>query len=137
MALKFEVCTVCQEDHAVRADGHMSIHTDRAGQRCAGSGPTAVEIAERHRIDEARAAADRLHRQAEEAVAARTEPRPKLRGKALDDDPELQEAFGYANDFRHGVADKAEPARFDRRIYAVSGAREVRGGLPTLGRGRR
>lgn len=110
MALIFEDCTRCEERHALQSNGRMSIHTTEQGDRCAPPAP--VESAD---------------------VSA---PAKKLDPPAHHDvDEELAAAFALAAE-RKKSSQRELPTRFNRGVYVTSGAHQVRGGLPTLGRGR-
>lgn len=117
--LKFRDCKVCEESHAVRADGRMSIHQDARGNRCEEPEPTRVS-SEPRRVREPRT------RLTPEQHAARREMKHEW-------DAEREAAFAVA---RSAKLPEKKRERFDRSIYAVGGAHVVHGGLPTLGRGR-
>jgi hypothetical protein len=109
MALQFQECPQCHESHAVRANGLMSIHQTAAGERCAPPTPPA-------------------------ATGRRTSERST--GSSTPEDEELAAAFDFVLEERRKPRGRDTDAGLDRRIYAVDGARPVRGGLPTLGKGR-
>ncbi|WP_152641714.1 hypothetical protein [Microbacterium hydrocarbonoxydans] len=114
MSLKFRDCRECGESHALRPDGRMSIHTTNSGARC--TEPTAQAAAE-------------------SGKALRPSRTVSLTPRADEDDPELQAAFDASNARRRKVDDR-EPGRPDRRIYATTGVRTVRGGVPGGGKRR-
>jgi hypothetical protein len=107
MASEFEVCSGCDERHALRPDGNgMAIHNIANGVRC--PGPKTV------------------------ARPQRTVRAPKPKGKPKLNS-ELQAAFDAAPERRWKPASDAPS---DRRIYVTTPQHQVRGGLPTLGRRR-
>lgn len=108
MGLKFAACPQCHEEHAVRANGELSIHQTAQGERC-----TPPPVASPPRV-----------------------PRPSAATTEFVDE-EREAAFDLARTRqRMGRRDDRPDPGLDRRIYAVGGAHVVRGGLPTLGRGR-
>jgi hypothetical protein len=113
MTLNSATCSKCGELHLVRADGQMSIHATANGARCA---------------------PEPRREQPRPARGTGASSRPEAH--RADIDPELAAAFEEAALRRKPSQRDREPG-LDRRIYAVKGARPVRGGLPTLGRGRR
>lgn len=114
--LTFEICSVCEESHALRPDGlGMAIHDTAAGERCPGP---------------ARPKPQRVPRRPE------SKPQREREVKRVVD-PELQAAFDIAGGTTKQRRSTPEPsAKFDRRIYAVGSQHRVRGGLPSLGRRR-
>jgi len=107
MALEFEVCSECDERHALRPDGNgMAIHNTANGVRC--PGPKTVARPQRT------------------AQAPKPKDKPKL-------NPELQAAFDATRERRWKPASDAPS---DRRIYVTTPQHQVPGGLPTLGRRR-
>ena len=112
MALEFRLCKVCDERHAVRSNGLMSIHSTAAGERC------------------------------EEPVVQAPSPRvlkpapvrmtkPSTASK-FDDYDEIQDAFTVAAETKH--QDPVADVRPAKTVYVTKDTRLVSGGLPTLGR---
>lgn len=134
MALKFATCPICKEEHALRANGQMSIHTTADNLRCDPTEQlrrTSIRLlppeeqkkrraAHKQRREQERAELERirrLDREREERLAKRA---------PLD---EYDEAY---------LKMDMEPSHvrqfdtFDRRIYGMS--QVVRGGLPGTSR---
>lgn len=111
MPLQFALCSGCQEDHALRPDGRMSIHDNASGQRCPGPAGEPRPCAQRSRPE-------------------RAQTRPEK-----DMDPELAAAFEYVNTHRKKDPDPDRAARgLDRRIYATGRPQITSGGLPGTGK---
>jgi hypothetical protein len=151
MSLIFGVCANCDESHALQSSGQMSIHITAEGERCAGaltapSIPTVdtapqtrphVQVSNRPVLGRGPVPepasdppSETPHGRAVRREAQRV-PRLSARNTQMISDSELEEAF-----YEAGVA-KRPPEKvsgpMDKRIYATSGARILRGGLPTLG----
>ena len=126
MALRFGLCPLCPERHALKSYGFMSIHTTGLGDRCPGTHsvpaakPTLPVVA---RIS--------LRRKTEHHSAAE-----RNRERLREMDPDLKAAFEDAQ-YRRNKIDSGEPEKkAERVVYIVKGAHAVSGGLPTLGRNR-
>lgn len=122
MSLPSETCRVCREKHLLMRNGEMSIHTDKAGQRCAGSGDPQAHIKRQARAERER---------------ERQELRQRQGANKKKRDYEREEAYAVAQEraFRKYVSAQMKPNQpLDRKIYAVGGVRTVSGGLPTHGR---
>lgn len=129
MALKFRTCSECREEHALRADGRMSVHATASGVRCEEPAASATSLPTA-------------------PVSARRGPRRPREGQGLEPYEvavaevrrQKRELRGAGNPL-HGLSDELERLGGDidpkgRTLYGVSGLRVVRGGAPGGGKRR-
>jgi hypothetical protein len=112
MTLESAICSVCQESHLRQANGLMSIHTNAAGERCAGSPPKGTG-----------------------SMPPRAEPRQRDEPGA-ERDPERQAAYDAAVGTRRDRYGRESAGPFDRRIYMNEHSQKVNGGSPGSGKKR-
>lgn len=146
VALRFDVCSLCDERHVVTAGGAMSIHQTEAGERCPGAiagmfparpwpkpRPPKVELPH-----EAKAKSGSLNpeQSRERREAKQALLREKKNEQYAELAPEMRDAFETAT-FSRGRGNPMEPQKKATPIvYVTKTTRVVSGGLPTLGRGR-
>jgi len=131
MPLRFDVCALCSESHALTGHGAMSIHTTAAGARCPGA--LAGSEARTSTVDprdspETQARVDAaVTRKARKADLLKKVP-------AKEVDSELAAAFEVARYRRQRSPEEKRQLKPAANPYVTKTTYVVSGGLPTLGR---
>lgn len=132
------ICRSCGEEHRLTAEGLMSIHHDRLGQRCKGSSSAEdIKESKRQRLSGSfprQVSDERSNRSTRErAGASRTKLSKEDRKLKSQIRKAVSEAIG--NKKRKGKSGR-RAVGVDKTIYVVNGVRTVSGGSPSLGKRR-
>lgn len=127
------ICTVCEEEHRVTAEGLMSIHRSLNHARCPGS-PSTEQIQASKRPWQPALEADSGRRPNHRKNQRRQSPKKQHKRKSLltKYQTQIERAVTEAISKPKG----SHSGKIDRRIYAVSGVHFVSGGSPSLKRRR-